>query len=346
MRTKFFIGGAVGALFFFGCTTVSENQTNSSDTSKPVIIDYTVDNQSEQLKKEVLKLDSQKEYKLSYQLIGTWLSTNYSLDNMQYAIEHAEIHFELLHRNNTVFQKSTFATPPPMSRKEIARESLDIYTEIYTEAIDSIHLPLLGELKELYVATNEIWSRMSVRDKINSKKASEQQFPLQNENVINPILDQYDILKQNMIFYLELLEKNYTINADEAEKDRYFALKKRMENLKQCIMDSRCNFVSYHAISPALAESSKLLYLATFKNLGFDDKQKIKDSVIFLCRSFHKEWLYTASEDVRIQFCDVVKEMKDVVGEAEWKEFETLTTLLDAADNSKKRGASAWWDEK
>lgn len=342
MRTKFFIGGAVAALFFFGCTTVSENQTNSSDTSKPVIVDYTVDNRSEQLKKEVLKLDSQKEYKLSYQIIGTWLSKNYSLDNMQYAIEHAEKHFELLHRNNTVFQKSTFAIPPPMSWKEIARESWDIYKEV----IASIYLSQFGEFKALYIVTKEIWSRMNVRDKINFKKASEQQFPLQNKNVINPILDQYDILKQNMISYLELLKKNYTINADEAEKERYFALKKRMENLKQRIMDSRCNFVSYHAISPALAESSKLLYLATFKSLVFDDKQKIKDSVILLCRSFHKEWLYTASEDVRIQFCDVVKEMKDVVGDAEWNEFETLTTLLDSADNSKKRGASAWWDEK
>jgi len=327
MRTKFFIGGAVGALFFFGCTTVSENQTNSSDTSKPVIVDYTVDNQSEQLKKEVLKLDSKKEYKLSYQLIGTWLSKNYSLDNMQYAIEHAEIHFELLHRNNTIFQKSTFVIPEDLSARE--------YGAIWW--------------KHEKWWKSEYWVQYEVLkeiDEIKHGRASQQQFSLRNKNELNPILAQYDILKQNMIFYLGVLEKNYTINVDKAEKERYFALKKRMENLKQRIMDSRCNFVSYHAISPALAESSKLLYLATFKSLGFDDKQKIKDSVIFLCRSFHKEWLYTASEDVRIQFCDVVKEMKDVVGEAEWNEFETLTTLLDSADNSKKRGASAWWNDK
>jgi len=331
MRTKFFIGGAVGALFFFGCTTVSANQTNSSDTSKPVIVDYTVDNQSEQLKKEVLKLDSQKEYKLSYALIKTWLSKNYSLDNMHYAIEHAEMHFELLHRNNTIFQKSTFYKPPELTWKDY------LYTYVASAGAELL-IPFGGMVV--------CYTKLSKTDKINFSKASEQKFLLSDKNTINPILAQYDILKQNIIFYFGVLEKNYTINADEAEKERYFALKKRMENLKQRIMDSRCNFVSYHAISPALAESSKLLYLATFKSLGFDDKQKIKDSVIFLCRSFHKEWLYTASEDVRIQFCDVVKEMKDVVGEAEWNEFETLTTLLDSADNSKKRGASAWWNDK
>ena len=95
-----------------------------------------------------------------------------------------------------------------------------------------------------------------------------------------------------------------------------------------------------------MAEVSKQLYLATFKWLGLDDKQKIKEAVLLLARSCHYNWLYTSSEDVRIQFCETIKNMKDIVGKAEWEEFKVLTSMLDSDDPSKKRGADAWWEEK
>jgi hypothetical protein len=109
------------------------------------------------------------------------------------------------------------------------------------------------------------------------------------------------------------------------------------------VIEARCNYVSYQVISPALAEISKEHYIATFKWLGFNDKQTIKNSVIKLAHSFHNEWLFASTEEVRQQYSEVIKTLKDDFGKAEWEELKVITTLVDSNDPSKPRGADAWW---
>ena len=162
------------------------------------------------------------------------------------------------------------------------------------------------------------------------------------EKKIKQVINQFDLLKKNLKLYQTML-RNYPLHGTQEEKNIYLKQNEILENTCERTIRSYCLFISYEVISPCLAETSKSLYIAT---IGINDKEKIKEAVFFLCRAFHKEWLYAADEEVRLQFCDVVKEMKDIIGSEEWEELKMLTTLLDCRDNSKNRGTSVWWNEK
>ncbi len=54
------------------------------------------------IKSGVEKLDNRGEYKIAYRLINDCLVHNYSLENMRYAIEHAENHLSKLLYHNTI----------------------------------------------------------------------------------------------------------------------------------------------------------------------------------------------------------------------------------------------------
>lgn len=159
----------------------------------------------------------------------------------------------------------------------------------------------------------------------------------------NAIIAQYDILRDSLKAYLDLLSKTYPVDSAEDVKHDYFAIRDRADSLRRKVIEARCNYVSYQVISPALAEISKEHYIATFKWLGFNDKQTIKNSVIKLAHSFHNEWLFASTEEVRQQYSEVIKTLKDDFGKAEWEELKVITTLVDSNDPSKPRGADAWW---
>lgn len=97
-------------------------------------------------------------------------------------------------------------------------------------------------------------------------------------------------------------------------------------------------------ISPYLWEVQHRIFLADsdYLSLKFKDKKTLDDAVRFLAKSCHKEWLYQASEDVRLQFVDTQKALKQVASKAELEDYKVVTTLLDSLDPSKKRGADAW----
>ena len=99
-------------------------------------------------------------------------------------------------------------------------------------------------------------------------------------------------------------------------------------------------------ISPYLWEAERWIFLAdsNYLALQFKDKQALDKAVNFLATACHKELLYQASEDIRMQFAGIQRALKQVASENELEDYKVVTTLSDSADSSKKRGADAWFE--
>ncbi len=332
------VGGVVAYLL----TKDSKQAPNNNET---VVIDETGYEATPEafmskIKNEIDNLDNREEYKIAYTLIDDCLGKHYSLKNLQYAVEHAEKHLASLKKHNSTNELSIFHEPK-ITDSETAKKVLkDMGISIGTNT-----LPLggLGKIIANVASIATVWKTLNDIDKANFLRADAQEFVLVKKEQSAKILSQYEIIQDSLKTYIVFLTKSYPIDDNDVIKQEYFSIRDKVELLRRELIDARCNYVSYRIISPALAKVSKEHYLATFKWLGLDDKSKLRNSIIELTHSFHNEWLFTSTEEVRIQYCDVVKSLKNDVGKAEWEEFKTLSTMLDSNDPSKPRGADAWW---
>lgn len=157
----------------------------------------------------------------------------------------------------------------------------------------------------------------------------------------------YDLLRDHVQNLLDGTEERLVREApgDEALE----SLRRDLLALKKEIRVARTRFVSYTLVSPFLAETVRLRRIAkdSFLQMLFNHRAnagKRLDAISMLALACHNEILMSCTEDVRIQFCDVVSGLKRISRPAEWEHFKTVTTMLDSYDPSKKRGADAWWE--
>ena len=160
-------------------------------------------------------------------------------------------------------------------------------------------------------------------------------------------LERYDLLREHVQKLLDDTEEALVREApgDEALE----SLRRDLLALKKEIRIERTRFVSYTLVSPFLAETVRLRRIAgdNFFQMLFNHRAnagKRLDAISMLALACHNEILMSCTEDVRIQFCDVVSGLKRISRPAEWEHFKTVTTMLDSYDPSKKRGADAWWE--
>ena len=160
-------------------------------------------------------------------------------------------------------------------------------------------------------------------------------------------LERYDLLREHVQKLLDDTEDTLVRGApgDEALE----SLRRDLLVLKKEIRGARTRFVSYTLVSPFLAETVRLRRIAkdSFFQMLLNHRAnagKRLDAVSMLAQACHNEILMSCTEDVRIQFCDVVSGLKRISRPAEWEHFKTVTTMLDSYDPSKQRGADAWWE--
>ena len=108
-QVKVFIVIAVlfSGLFLLLSCGKTEQRKGQQGHSHIVVEDFTGNEATPEasmlaIKSEVEKLDNRDEYKIAYRLINDCLVHNYSLENMRYAIEHAENHLSKLLSHNTI----------------------------------------------------------------------------------------------------------------------------------------------------------------------------------------------------------------------------------------------------
>ena len=160
-------------------------------------------------------------------------------------------------------------------------------------------------------------------------------------------LERYDLLRAHA---QRLLDGTEDALVRDAPGDAALeSLRGDLMALKKEVRIARTRVVSYTLVSPFLAETVRLRRIAgdNFFQMLFNHRAnagKRLDAISMLALACHNEILMSCTEDVRIQFCDVVSGLKRISRPAEWDHFKTVTTMLDSYDPSKKRGADAWWE--
>lgn len=160
-------------------------------------------------------------------------------------------------------------------------------------------------------------------------------------------LAHYDLLRNHVQMFLDGTE-NRLVREAPGNADLE-TLRRDLMTLKEAIRVSRTCFVSYTLVSPFLAETVRLRRIArdNFCQMLFNHQanaEKRLDAVSMLALGCHRDILMSCSEDVRIQFCDVVAGLKRISRPVEWEHFKVVTTMLDSYDPAKKCGADAWWE--
>ena len=136
------------------------------------------------------------------------------------------------------------------------------------------------------------------------------------------------------------------------DRDYYLGIRKHLCSVKERLKEIRTRYLSYEVVSPYLYEAHAHLFagisdswrVSSFNRMYPELVEKYKiEGVKLLAKSCHQQWLYSCSEDVRDQFVEVQKFMKENIGECEMKEYKVVMTLSDCNDPSKVRGADSWW---
>ncbi|WP_415519888.1 MAG: hypothetical protein ACEB74_05970 [Desulfovibrio aminophilus] len=110
---------------------------------------------------------------------------------------------------------------------------------------------------------------------------------------------------------------------------------------KEDFIKSRTRYVSYVIISPRLAVASQLVYLAKNENLLITNEDFLRQAAVAM--AFTGPLLKSANEDVRVQFAEVYRELKDAAGKVQLDEYKVITTLIDKIGNG-ELGGEVWYD--
>ena len=135
--------------------------------------------------------------------------------------------------------------------------------------------------------------------------------------------------------------------------NHYIEVKKRtLSSIKERLKTNRTRFLSYEVVSPYLYEAHCHLFsgIADDWRVSSFNKKYPKDVEAFktkgvklLAKACHKDWLYSCSQDVRDQFLEIQRFVKNNVAEREYEEYKVIMTLGDCIGPDKVRGADYWW---
>ena len=168
--------------------------------------------------------------------------------------------------------------------------------------------------------------------------ASIEEFKAANEASVTETLDQYDVLKDFIQKWIDL-ERTQATNLKNVS--RHLKTIKHLERIKATVVKNREQFLSYEALSPVLAETSRRLALAP-KTWGGHHTTKVRSAVDYLSDHAKQEWPKQCDREVRLQFLNLLSELKELVGETKFKDLEVRAAILKS-DSDNTIGGKSWW---
>ena len=296
-----------------------------------------------ELKEAIDTCFKENEPKLAYELMLTELNTslNAELAGGTYNAELADYMFTTLSNRFVRLQGHTTLS----SRSRFAFEDLSaIQVRILLEK---------SELKSLLPSFDQPEGVISPKDlKTLINLALATSFSIPDSKDIGEILNGYDDLKEPLEKWVHM---EVTCISRRKNLVRHIRMKQRLDSLKTSIIEERTKYLSYTVVSPILADTARRVFDADLGSgrtrldwpveslaLIGPDKIKTKSAVEFLAKQVKKGWIRECSEDVRRQFFGVLKRIKDISGEAEYRNYESLFSLIKP-DSDASVGGKAWW---
>lgn len=262
------------------------------------------------------------------ELLQDNLNEGDALDTMPHLIAFVERNIDKLERKNTHGCASIFQQPH-MERGWVS------VGRVISIVLNGGQVPIVGHV------VGEAVDKAITNDEEKKQAREMESTAVPPKEEVKEVLAAYDVLR-GAVICMEQRVKAEMRGAieDEQAQDAWLENRRKVKMLKERLKASRTSYLSFMVVSPRFWEVERALYLAD--NLTGADESKLEEAVTYLSHAAHKVWLQECDESVRKQLRNIKLHIKEISSEAVRKDLETLSTLLDSDDPSKKMGADAW----
>lgn len=169
--------------------------------------------------------------------------------------------------------------------------------------------------------------------------------PLPDMNQIEKKIHKYEILRTS-IESCTACTKHNLITASIEKRDSLIDLLQKIQELKKESTLKRKDFISYDIASPHIARASQLVFIADQANtlsIGHSE-EALRQAARVLVQGSYADILQESQDDVKEQFIETFRKIKELAGKAELEELQVLQTLHDKISSESKRGPDRWWN--
>ena len=164
---------------------------------------------------------------------------------------------------------------------------------------------------------------------------------------IENTLDRYKMLKRSHLDMMRVLDQ-LLVQSDGDVLNSAIELKKAQKQYYEDVVQRRCKYISYNAISPALNRAKQLIFLsenAKILSVGHS-MDYLRQAVEFIGQGAgDQELVLEAEPDVRMEFLEVYRLLKETAGTAEFEELRVFARLQDKIGGERSLGYQRWMDQ-
>ncbi len=136
------------------------------------------------------------------------------------------------------------------------------------------------------------------------------------------------------------------ISIPSPDYNRLLALNRQINKQRETICELRIQYLSNIFIGPRVNLGDKLVYMARCDRPNIFGKSPMDlnsywiDKLALLFTKDYGDWVAQSDEQTRLQFAALARNCKNALGEARYKDFQTI---LDLLSNNKEGGSDLWW---
>lgn len=172
-----------------------------------------------------------------------------------------------------------------------------------------------------------------LKNDIERQRSKIEKIEISKENI-----NKYNKIKS---YFKRAIKFAETIMSEQQYNNKTVNDYKILISAKEDFIKSRTRYVSYVIISPRLAVASQLVYLAKNENLLITNEDFLRQAAVEM--AFTGPLLKSANEEVRVQFAEVYRELKDAAGKVQLDECKVITTLIDKIGGA-ELGGEMWYN--
>ena len=154
----------------------------------------------------------------------------------------------------------------------------------------------------------------------------------------------FDVLKDSLVGMENTLCKllSHPLSPDACEL--YRSIKRDVERQKDRVRELRTDYLSYTVMSPRIWEATRNIAMADGMVTTWSDEydECLEKAAVLLAGSCSNDTLKEAEKDVRAQYLEAVRYLKNEAGETLFSKLKNKTLLTDSADNNQRMGGERW----
>ena len=166
------------------------------------------------------------------------------------------------------------------------------------------------------------------------------------ESQIEKTLDTYKILKQSYLEMMRVLDQ-LIAKTGLADLKETIEIKRAQKEFFEEVAQRRSQFISYDVISPSLNRTKQLIFLSEHDKIFSigHSMDYLRQAVKFMGKGAGDQQLILQAEpDVRREFVEVYKLLKETAGAAEFEELKFFAKLQDKIGEKRSVGYQRWME--